>query len=136
MRPGISPGSEVIEGWVRRKRVLLIDDEEDFSILLKLNIDTNTEYEALVASSGAAGLECVKMHDPDLVLLDIMMPEMDGIETLEQIKAVAPDLPVAMVTAVWKEEDAQRSFQAGAYDYITKPVDFEYLKTALLVKLL
>lgn len=121
---------------MRRKRVLLIDDEEDFSILLKLNIDTNTEYEALVASSGAAGLECVKMHDPDLVLLDIMMPEMDGIETLEQIKAVAPDLPVAMVTAVWKEEDAQRSFQAGAYDYITKPVDFEYLKTALLVKLL
>lgn len=137
MGPGRAElGSELAGGEMGRKKVLLIDDEEDFGILLKLNIDTNTEYEALTANSGEAGLELVRTHSPDLVLLDVMMPEMDGMETLERIKAIAPDLPVAMVTAVWKEEEAQRCFSAGAYDYITKPVDFEYLKTALLVKLL
>lgn len=78
----------------------------------------------------------VKTHSPDLVLLDIMMPSMDGIETLKQIKETAPELPVAMVTAVWKEEEARRCFEAGAYEHITKPVDFDYLNNALLLKLL
>ncbi len=118
-----------------KKKILLIDDEEDFSTLLKLNIDNTTGYEALVATSGEAGLKLVKTRKPDLVLLDIMMPGMDGIETLERIKATTPDVPVAMVTAVYKEEEANRCFEAGAYEYITKPVDFEQLKTALLVKL-
>lgn len=117
------------------KKILLIDDEEDFSTLLKLNIDRTTTYEAVVANSGEAGLALVRAHKPDLVLLDIMMPGMDGLETLERIKTIAPDLPVAMVTAVYHEQEANRCFEAGAYDYIQKPVDFEYLKTALLVKL-
>jgi CheY-like chemotaxis protein len=104
-------------------------------MLLKLNINKTTNYEALVANSGEAGLGLLQKHTPDLVLLDIMMPGIDGIETLKRIKAIAPDLPVAMVTAVYREEEAKRCFEAGAYEYITKPVDFDYLETALLVKL-
>lgn len=118
-----------------KKKILIIDDEEDFGLLLKLNINKTTNYDALVANNGEAGLELVQKHTPDLVLLDIMMPGIDGIETLKRIKAIAPDLPVAMVTAVYREEEAKRCFDAGAYEYITKPVDFEYLETALLVKL-
>ena len=118
-----------------KKKILLIDDEEDCCMMLKLNIETTTEYEALVATSGEAGLEHIKRHNPDLVLLDILMPGMDGIETLKRIKATTPDLPVAMVTAVHKEEEAKKCFDLGAYEYITKPVDFEYLNTALLVQL-
>lgn len=118
-----------------KKKILIIDDEEDFGMLLKLNINKTTNYDALVATNGEAGIELVKKHAPDLVLLDIMMPGIDGIETLKRIKAIAPDLPVAMVTAVYREEEAKRCFEAGAYEYITKPVDFEYLETALLVKL-
>jgi CheY-like chemotaxis protein len=118
-----------------KKKILIIDDEEDFATLLKFNIDKSTEYEALVATSGEAGLELIQMRKPDLVLLDIMMPGMDGLQTLKRIKATAPDLPVAMVTAVCMEEEAKRCFEAGAYEYITKPVDFEHLKTALLLTL-
>ncbi|MHC4278348.1 MAG: response regulator transcription factor [Planctomycetota bacterium] len=118
-----------------KKKILIIDDEEDFSTLLKTNIEKTTAYEALVARSGEAGLELMMMHTPDLVLLDIMMPGMDGLETLKRIKAAAPELPVAIVTAAWNEQQAILCFEAGAYEYITKPFDFEYLKTALLVKL-
>ncbi len=120
---------------LRKKKILIIDDEADFGALLKLNIDQTTEYDALVATSGEAGLQLISRHKPDLVLLDIMMPGMDGIETLKRIKAIAPKLPTAMVTAVHSEEEAKRCFELGAYEYITKPVDFEHLKTALLVKL-
>ena len=127
--------NEMGKHGMSKKTILIIDDEEDFGMLLKLNINKTTNYEALVANSGEAGLGLLQKHTPDLVLLDIMMPGIDGIETLKRIKAIAPDLPVAMVTAVYREEEAKRCFEAGAYEYITKPVDFDYLETALLVKL-
>jgi DNA-binding response OmpR family regulator len=119
-----------------KKTILIIDDEEQFGRLLKLNLEATTDYAALVATNGEAGLQLVNTHKPDLVLLDIMMPGINGLETLKRIKAIAPEIPVAMVTAVWSEQEAKQAFATGAYDYITKPVHLEYLKTALLVKLL
>ena len=119
-----------------KKKILIIDDEVDFGRLLKLNIEDTQQYQAFTASGWQEGLDLVKQHQPDLILLDMMMPEMNGLEVLKRIRALAPDVPVAMVTAVWNEHEAKRAFEAGAYEYITKPVDFEYLRTALLVKLL
>ena len=133
--PKTNKPNEMGKHGMSKKKILIIDDEEDFGMLLKLNINKSTNYDALVANSGEVGLELVQKHRPHLVLLDIMMPGIDGIETLKRIKAIAPDLPVAMVTAVYREEEAKRCFEAGAYEYITKPVDFDYLETALLVKL-
>lgn len=116
------------------KKILFVHADKDFSKLLKFDIDQNTECKALAAASGEAGLKLVEMCNPDLVLLDITMPDMDGLETLKRIKAIAPDIPVAMVTAVYKEKEAKRYLDAGACDYITKPINAEYLRAALLGK--
>ena len=121
---------------MRKKTILIIDDEEQFGKLLKLNLEASTEYAGLTATTGAEGLRLVQTHKPDLVLLDIKMPDANGLDILKQIKAVAPEVPVAMVTGVWDEQEAKKAFAAGAYEYITKPVHLDYLKTALLVKLL
>ena len=118
-----------------RRRILIIDDDEAFSRSLKLRIEIDGDYECLLASTGVEGLELIKTHKADLVLLDIRMPGIDGLETLTRIKAMAPDLPVAMVTSVRNEQEVKRCFAAGACEYINKPVEFAYLKKTLLVKL-
>ncbi len=121
---------------MRAKRlILVIDDEEHFCKLMKWNIELTQEYDCVAANNGETGLEMVKKQKPDLVLLDIMMPGMGGLEVLKRIKAIAPETPVAMVTAVWSDEEGKRCFEAGAFEYLTKPVDFEHLKVSLLSKL-
>ena len=118
-----------------KKKILIIDDEENIGKMIKLNLEDDPDYEGILAMRGEAGVECVKKDKPALVLCDIMMPGMNGLETLKRIKEIAPELPVAMVTAVWDPDEARKCFEAGAYEYVTKPVDFEYLKRALFVKL-
>jgi len=117
-----------------KSRILIVDDEIPFSKLLKLHLEGNAHYDIFTANSGQAALEFVERHKPDLVLLDIIMPDMNGLECLKRIKAMAPELPVTMVTAIWDEETGKRALQAGAYDYITKPVNLEYLDMALVAK--
>ena len=125
-----------MERPTEKKKILLIDDEKNLSALLKINIEATTGYEVIVATSGREGIELIKTERPDLVLLDIVMPEMDGFEVLNLIKAIHPQLPVAMVTAVLDENEAKRAFKAGAYEYISKPIHADQLKRAMLVKLL
>lgn len=118
-----------------KRRILLIDDEQSFSKLLKLNLEASGDYECLLAHSGEDGCRMALELRPHLVLCDMMMPGLSGVETLKRIKASAPGMPVAMVTAVWNADEAKRAFEAGAFEYITKPVDFEHLKTAVFAKL-
>ncbi len=120
---------------MRKKTILIIDDEESYCRLLKLNIEDNDEYEAIYATDAPAGIGLVQTQKPDLILLDMRMPQMSGLEALKQIKVIAPDVPVAIVSGVWDEQEAKSALQAGAYEYITKPVNFGYLRTAILVKL-
>src|SRR5215468_4464966 len=103
-------------------RILVVDDNAD-SVAIMQTILENRGYEVTVALTGAAALEQLKAKPTDLVLLDVMMPEMSGLEVLEQIKADAAtrSVPVILVTAKTHDDDVLSGYQYGADYYITKP---------------
>src|SRR5262245_15245887 len=104
------------------QRILVVDDNAD-SVSIMQTILENRGYQVAVALSGPAALEQLKMGLPDLVLLDVMMPEMSGLEVLQQIKedAATARVPVILVTAKTHDEDVLNGYQYGADYYITKP---------------
>ena len=121
----------------QRKYILVVDDDPKILKLVALRL-AQEGYRAVAVESGESALAHIMIEKPGLVLLDIMMPGMSGFEVLKRIKAMDPNVPVCpvcIVTAVYDEEEAKRCFAAGAYEYITKPIDFEYLKKTILIKL-
>lgn len=105
------------------QKVLVVDDEEPILELLKYNLEKGG-YDVKTASDGAKAVEIAKRFLPDLVLLDIMMPKMDGVETCRQIKNI-PELEktfVVFLTARSEEYSEVAAFDVGADDYITKPI--------------
>jgi len=109
--------------------ILIIDDEVELCQSLSEMLKEEEEgYKVSVANSGKEGLVKIKEEIPDLVLLDIKMPEMDGIETLEKIKTINKDILVIMLTAYQTVETAVKAMKLGAYDYIGKPFNYEELK--------
>jgi DNA-binding response OmpR family regulator len=104
---------------MKRARVLAVDDDADIRGLLRELLE-RAGYEVLVAASGREGLRTLYAASPDLVLLDVSMPELDGWQTLERIRDVS-DVPVLMLTARAAELEKVRGLKAGADDYVTKP---------------
>lgn len=105
------------------QKVLVVDDEEPILELLKYNLEKQG-YEVKVASDGFTAVELAKRFHPDLVLLDIMMPKMDGVETCRQLRAI-PELQntfIVFLTARSEEYSEVAAFDVGADDYITKPI--------------
>lgn len=105
------------------QKILLIDDEEDILELLKYNL-TKEGYEVKTAIDGFKGVDIAKSFVPDLILLDIMMPKQDGVETCRQIREI-PELAncyVIFLTARSEEYSEVAAFDIGADDYITKPI--------------
>ncbi len=117
-----------------KKAILVVDDNPTHLNLLGVKL-SRKGYRLITAQSGEEALKAIELERPGLVLLDMMMPKMSGIEVLKKIKGIDSEIPVAMVTAVWDKEEGKKCFEAGAYEYITKPVDFNRLETAILVKL-
>jgi CheY-like chemotaxis protein len=115
-------------------RVLVVDDEPDAIELLREWL-TGKGYEVLAARSGAEALELVKAERPHCILLDVRMPGMDGLEALRRIREIDREVGVIMVTAVNEEETGRHALALGAFDYITKPLDFAYLERALWYKI-
>ena len=106
-----------------RATVLVVDDtESNIDILVEALGD---DYEVSVAMDGEEALEVVGDEPPDLILLDIMMPGMDGLEVCRQLKAetATRDIPVIFVTAMDEGGDMDKGLELGATDYITKPLD-------------
>ena len=102
-----------------KKRILVVDDEPRMRRFVRMNLDLEG-YEVIEADNGLQALEKVRDEMPDLVLLDVAMPELDGFETLEHIRE-ASSVPVIMLTVKNDEDDRIRGLDLGADDYITKP---------------
>jgi DNA-binding response OmpR family regulator len=101
------------------KLILIVDDEPRMIKFIRLNLELEG-YRVIEASNGLEALKKVRDELPDLVLLDVMMPDMDGFETLERIREIS-NVPVIMVTVKGEEEDKVRGLGLGADDYVTKP---------------
>jgi len=101
-------------------RVLVVDDEKDVRWLLS-NILSDAGYEVRTAGNGFEALEALASQGADVVILDAMMPEMNGMEALEKIHSTYPDIPVIILTAHGEIKSAVQSIKLGAYDYLTKP---------------
>lgn len=101
-------------------RILIAEDEADMAMGLKDNLQFEG-YEVVVTGDGEAALEAAVTQNPDLVLLDVMMPKMDGLETCRRIRESGLMIPILMLTAKSQEMDIIRGLEVGADDYITKP---------------
>jgi DNA-binding response OmpR family regulator len=114
----------------QKKKILIIDDEVDLTLLVKLNLQKTGLYEVRAENRAINGLAAAREFKPDLVLLDVMMPDLDGGDVLAQLKGdpKLKDVPVVFLTAtVLKEEVAKKGGSIGGYPYIPKPFRVEVL---------
>jgi DNA-binding response OmpR family regulator len=109
-----------------QKTILIIDDIPDAAGVLP-RILTNAGFKVRIAEDGKTGIQMVEKMSPDLILLDIMMPEMDGFEVCQQLKSQEKtrDIPIIFLTALVDSLDKAKGFELGAVDYITKPFQGE-----------
>lgn len=117
-----------------RHKILVVDDEPSVCRMI-CKFLVRRGYRVVEAHNGDQALAIYLRDRPNLVLLDIRMPGKDGLETLREIKAIDPEASVIMVTAVGNEELALQVTEKGVFEYITKPVDPDYLEMVLLTKL-
>jgi CheY-like chemotaxis protein len=108
----------------KKRKVLVVDDEPDFIKMIKLRLESEG-YDVIVASKGTEALELVKKEKPSAVLLDILMPGMDGLEVLRKIRAQDKKLPVFMVTAFSTQERFELANELSASGFIVKTNDMK-----------
>jgi two-component system alkaline phosphatase synthesis response regulator PhoP/two-component system response regulator VicR len=104
------------------KKILVVDDERPIVRLVQVNLE-HAGYEVVAAYDGKEALEKVEQEKPDLIILDVMMPQMDGFEVMQRLQAnpKTRDIPVIMLTAKAQDADVFRGWQSGVTLYLTKP---------------
>jgi len=107
---------------LRKKKILVVDDEKELTSLVSLHMKM-AGYEVLIASTGEKALDISREEKPDLIILDLMLPKIDGWEVCKQLRqdVATQDIPVIMLTARTQTEDKLKGFEAGVDDYVTKP---------------
>ena len=113
----------------KKPTILICDDEEGIRESFKLILDG--QYQLKFAMNGLEALESLKTFTPDLMLLDIKMPKMHGMEILKQVKNLKPSLPVIIVTGYQSVEMAQEALKHGAADYIPKPFESKNILSSI-----
>jgi DNA-binding NtrC family response regulator len=115
-------------------KILVVDDEREVRLVIQEFL-AGKGYEVRVAGNGLEALAALETYTPDVVLLDMAMPEMDGLETLKRISGLYPTLPVIMVTVNADIETTSKVLQLGAADYVPKPFDLDYLDQAVSIQI-
>ena len=107
------------------KRILFIDDEEDIKTLARFCIELESDWQLMTAASGKEGIALAETEQPDAILLDVMMPDLDGLQTLEKLKTnpKTKHIPTIFITAKAQASDRRRFYAAGAKGVINKPFD-------------
>ena len=111
-------------------RVLILDDEEDFALTLAGRLQLRG-MSVRCAFSGTQGLDCLREQPADILLLDMRMPGLSGVEVLRRVRAEQPELPVIIITGHCSEQDRQTATALGVQGYYTKPLQFEALLAAI-----
>jgi two-component system KDP operon response regulator KdpE len=109
----------MMERTPKKQRILIVDDEKGLVRLMRMNLE-HDGFEVVEANNGAQAMDRLRATIPDLILLDVMMPDMDGFTVLKMVREVGPT-PVIMLTAKGEEDDKIRGLELGADDYVTKP---------------
>ena len=112
----------------------MVDDEPEVRQLME-HFLVDRGHEVRIVENGRLALAALDTFTPDVVLLDMHMPEMDGLETLKRLAARAPSLPVIMITVNEDIETTSRLLQLGAADYVPKPFNLEYLEQSINIQL-
>ena len=105
--------------------ILVIDDEQGVRDLFA-KVLSRQDYNVLTAASGADGIQVAREQKVNLILLDIKMPGMDGLETLRRLKKVSPETAVIIITGFGTLQTSRKALKLGAVDYITKPFDLDF----------
>jgi CheY-like chemotaxis protein len=114
----------------KKKRILIIDDEESFTQLVKLNLEASGKYEVMTENKGSLGLVATKQFKPDLILLDLIMPDMGGGELSGQLESdeETKNIPIVFLTAIMTKEEAEaRGGIISGHQVIAKPITTEQL---------
>ncbi len=114
-----------------KRKLLIVDDDPAIQRLLK-RLFRDEAVEIISAFDGKEALEAIEHEKPDLMLLDISMPNIDGVGVLQALKDAPGRIPTVMITANAEEETALRTMQLGAYDYVGRPFDISYLRNSVM----
>ena len=115
-------------------RILVVDDEEEVRTILS-RFFSKKNYEVRTAETAEEAFGVLEKESMDAVLLDILLPGISGLQALARIRTSWPDLPVVVISGQDDEEVAKDSLRAGAFDYVVKPLNFDYLERTVYLKL-
>jgi two-component system alkaline phosphatase synthesis response regulator PhoP len=120
---------------MHKRRILVVEDELNLASLIKLNLSIEG-YVVEHTENGKKAVELFKQHNPDLVILDIMLPELNGLDACRQMKKIKPEIPVLFLSAKSTGSDRIEGLKSGADDYLTKPFNLEelLLRVQILLK--
>lgn len=110
------------------KTILIIDDEPD---LVEILSDQLSEYKIITSNNGKSGLEKALKENPDAIISDIHMPELDGLTMLKELRKAGSNIPVIIITAFSDKQKIKTAWDNGAFDFIDKPINYEQLKSTV-----